>query len=150
MVLEEVEETLDDKDIGIDIYKVNEIDELLGYNANIISTDKLTYTSTKNGTVIGKITYDSILNKHDYEPDLKSLPGNILFEVSTGNTYIWRDNDWIEIDAPDNKKEETIHHIVVSDCPKCASNLPISETSSKGICKCKYCGKEVYVWAKGE
>lgn len=36
--------------------------------------------------------------------------------------------------------------IVVSDCPKCGSNLPISKTSDKGICKCEYCGKEVYVW----
>ena len=36
--------------------------------------------------------------------------------------------------------------IVVSDCPKCNSNLPISKTSDKGICKCEYCGKEVYVW----
>lgn len=40
--------------------------------------------------------------------------------------------------------------IVVSDCPKCGGNLPIREVDDKGICTCKFCGKDVYVWAKGE
>lgn len=41
---------------------------------------------------------------------------------------------------------DTHHSIKITDCPKCNSNLPISKTSDKGICKCEYCGKEVYVW----
>lgn len=41
----------------------------------------------------------------------------------------------------------TSHHdIVTSDCPKCGGNLPLRETDDKGICKCHFCGKEVYVW----
>lgn len=38
------------------------------------------------------------------------------------------------------------HDIVTSDCPKCGGNLPLRETDDKGICKCHFCGKEVYVW----
>ena len=43
--------------------------------------------------------------------------------------------------------EEPKHHpIKITDCPKCNSNLPLRETDDNGICKCEFCGKEVYVW----
>lgn len=45
-----------------------------------------------------------------------------------------------------NPKEEIHHPIKISDCPKCNSNLPLRETDDNGICKCEFCGKEVYVW----
>lgn len=38
------------------------------------------------------------------------------------------------------------HRIIVSDCPKCSSNLPLKEIDENGICTCKFCGKDVYVW----
>lgn len=43
-------------------------------------------------------------------------------------------------------KEEIHHPIKITDCPKCNSNLPLRQTDDKGICKCEFCGKEVYVW----
>ena len=43
-------------------------------------------------------------------------------------------------------KEEIHHPIKIMDCPKCGSNLPLRQTDDKGICKCEFCGKEVYVW----
>jgi len=42
--------------------------------------------------------------------------------------------------------KEEHHPIKISDCPKCNSNLPLRQTDDKGICKCEFCGKEVYVW----
>ena len=56
---------------------------------------------------------------------------NITFRDDLHNTY---------------PKEEIHHPIKISDCPKCASNLPLRKTDGKGICKCEFCGKEVYVW----
>ena len=41
---------------------------------------------------------------------------------------------------------KSYHKIVVSDCPKCGSNLPLKEIDDNGICTCKFCGKDVYVW----
>ena len=55
-------------------------------------------------------------------------------------------NAIVNIDTIPPKIREGHHPIKITDCPKCNSNLPISKTSDKGICKCEYCGKEVYVW----
>lgn len=83
-----------------------------------------------------------------YKP-LETFPnGTIVHENYSNRIYTFFD-DYILMNIPvkDLKDDHMMYHpIKITDCPKCASNLPISKTSDKGICKCEYCGKEVYVW----
>ena len=53
---------------------------------------------------------------------------------------------FVDYSHDDNYPREIHHPIKIMDCPKCNSNLPLRETDDKGICKCEFCGKEVYVW----
>ena len=110
------------------------------------------------------ITIDEYNNpntiKSYYKPLETFMDGSLVLENSTGRMFIFGNDNYIEAydhqDTKDNDKDvisasiDTHRDIVVSDCPKCASNLPIREVDDKGICTCKFCGKDVYVWAKGE
>lgn len=105
------------------------------------------------------ITIDEYNNPNTIKSYFKPLEtfedGSLVYEKSTGRMFIFGNNDkyietantqYTEDNVAISASIDTHHRIIVSDCPKCASNLPLKEIDENGICTCKFCGKDVYVW----
>ena len=109
----------------------------------------LSYYDIATSKYITKNVYERLdrFFKSGCQPTFYIDNEEIIKETGTGNTYYYHDGLFYKIifDEENNLKEKH-HPIKISDCPKCSSNLPITDTNSKGICTCNYCGKEVYVW----